>query len=288
MLSVAALASLFIGEPVGAQPVPAATLTPAADLCPVFVGRIDRLDADGSRYAVGLVTYGGTGSVSGSLAVYDGDKRYEVPFERVRAIDPTDPKAHPQPLVVRFAQPVTIDGAVVDALGPAPRRPCTTPYQPWTKNGPLAPVVGHEATVHASGIDPSALARRYGHSDVFDEDALWKSFDADAAQIEPVDAGPAVAAPMSCPPNTDEKPHTLRAGEAFIPATYPGGVGVVDVLVTIGSDHSLITSAILSSSGNRDVDRSVLDAVKRSGFTAGQFRCAPAAGSYVFSVIMVD
>jgi TonB family protein len=274
-------ASLFIGEPAGAQSAPATTLTLAADLCPVFVGRVDNLDGIGTRYAVGLVTYGAAGNASGSIAIYSNDLRYDVPFKDIRTVNPTDPHAKPAPLVVRFTKPVTIDSAVVDTLG-TPAKACTTPYQPWTKNG-LAPVIGHELAARRSvGVDPAMVAQ----SDVFDEEALWKTFDADAGRATAVDAGDASLATAACSTG-GARPVMVHAGDVDIPPTFVGRTVIVAALVTIGSNGSLIASEIVESSGNRDLDRNVLNAAKHGSFQGGQFRCVPDAGSYLFTVTVI-
>jgi TonB family protein len=281
LLSALIVTGLLVGGSAGARTARAATPMAAAALCPVFVGRIDNLDGIGTRYAIGLVTYGAAGSTSGSLAIYSNDLRYEVPFKDIRAVDPTDPHAKPQPLVIRFKQPVIIDAAVVDALG-TPVKACPTPYQPWTKNG-LAPVIGHElAARRGVSVDPAVVAP----NDVFHEDALWKTFDADAARVTALDADDATLATTACSTGS-ERPVMVQAGDVDIPATFVGHTVIVAALVTIGSNGALISSAIVGSSGNRELDRNVLNAAKHGSFKGGRFRCVPAAGSYLFTVTVI-
>ncbi|MGD1067605.1 MAG: hypothetical protein ABR975_12380, partial [Vulcanimicrobiaceae bacterium] len=213
LLCIVIATGLLVGGAAGTRTARAAAAMTSADLCPVFVGRIDNLDGIGTRYAIGLVKYGAPGSASGSVALYSNDLRFEVPFKDIRTVDPTDPHAKPQPLVIRFTRPVTIDSAVVDALG-APVKACTTPYQPWTKNG-LAPVIGHElAARRGVSVDPGVTAP----NDVFHEDALWKTFDADATRATAIDAGDGTLAITACS-TVSERPVMLQAGDVDIPAT---------------------------------------------------------------------
>jgi len=260
--------------PAAAAPPPPPTHT----LCPVFVGRIDRLDEAGTRYAVGLLTYGESGTTSGTIAFFAGDERYEVPFANALADDPTDAGASPEPIVVQFARPVTLTAAVVAALG-SPPAACSAPYMPWTQNGRIAPALAHEwFSSRVARPSPGPMP-----ADMLDESKLWEGFDAEARTASAVEAGtPIAVAPCA---QKDHVPSLSgRPGLAWMPplVTHGPSAYTTDVLVAIDADGTLLNAATLVSSSNKTFDHVALVAAQQSTFRAGQFRCAPVAGSYVF------
>ncbi|HTW86333.1 MAG TPA: hypothetical protein VMD91_19840 [Candidatus Sulfotelmatobacter sp.] len=251
---------------------------PSSDLCPVFVGRVDALDDAGTRYAFGLLTYGGSGSASGTLAVYAADKRYSVPFTDAFVDDPTESTSRPRPLVVRFARPVTVSGAVVASLG-APAAPCPTPYLPWTANGRVAQFVGHQRLFYDAESD------RHQESDaaVIDERQLWNGFDAAAANVAPVDAGDGVPAARCT--QDDRGASVTHVERALIPAIVPAGPFAYRsaVLVTLDATGAVVAAAtVVSAREDVPLDAAALTVAEHSSYRPARFRCAPAAGSYVF------
>jgi hypothetical protein len=280
MRRVVALIALLVSE-FAVTPLPAHAESAAGsnEICPVFVGRVDKLDTAGTRYAVGFLTYGGSGTASGTVGLYAGNDRYDVPFKDVAVADPTDPGVRPQPFVVHFAQPVTITGAVVTALG-ATAASCSAPYMPWTENGRVAPYVGGENFFwHMRPPNP-----RPKPVEVIDEASLWKRFDEDAARSTPAEATSRVATPPCAEPNRSA--NLAEPTRANMPPFVPDRnyASVSSALVTIGPNGDLVSTTLIVSSHYAPLDQAVLNAAKRSTYTPGRFHCAAVAGSYVFQL----
>ncbi len=270
---MAGVFALGLAQLVGSLAV--AEKPPAAALCSALVGRVDKLDDANTRYAVALFTHDGTHAVSGTLALYQGDDRYDIHFTSATAADPRDPAATPTPVVVRFATPVDVDGALVitsESTGCAAS-------EPW--NSHSVGVTGRIGAVFVGMVRPARLGPPPSNPD----DALWARFhaavpDAPVLAPDPVVREPHVACERANVPETTAyvaEPTELNA--AFAHYAH----GQADVLVTIDDTGAVVKTRIERSSGSAVIDRGALADVEASTFRTPIFHCRPYGGSYVFT-----
>lgn len=243
-----------------------------AGLCPAFVGRVETLDATKTRYAIALFTHDGTQAVSGTLALYHGDDRYDVHFRDATAADPRDRGATPSPVVVQFETPVDVDGASAVTSEPAG---CAA-SEPWGPNSPVTGRIGAVVVGTRQSVDLGATPSN-------PDDALWMRFRVAASTAAAIVPDPVV-----------REPH-VDCARATIPATTGrvveprqleiAGYGGrrVDVLVTLDATAAVVQTRVERSSGSPDVDRGALAAAAGSSFRAAFFHCRPYGGRYIFT-----
>jgi len=239
--------------------VPAASAAPAADAwCNVTVGIV--APAGPNRLAFGLTTPAGSGRASGTLSIFTGSARYDVPFHDVVVphvlADGADHSA--TPIVVQFPTAVTLDAAIVTSLDTPAPKPCRPYYSPYSRHG----------TIGWSRIEsPAAFAER----------AL-----ATAALKAP---RPVPYAPAICESRVT-LPSTITAYEPDMPdsATAKKWKGDTTVLVTVDVDGRAVDAQTQTSSGHPELDVLAEDAARRSLFQPGTFDCSPVVGTYLFVV----
>ena len=243
-------------------PVPSATQTAspavaALTYCPLSTS-VRVLDYTRTRYAVSFRALE-TGRASGTLALWAGDRRYDVPFHDVVALDSRDRISPETGFVVRFAAPTMLDGAVVTAIdNGGTLRPCDPWFAPWV---PAA----------RSGPDGRTTEERTA------EDRFLSRARAAVA----IDAQPAIADPTTC--STPNRPaHTVYAVSPDRPSPILTGVAVVMVL--LDPPDKITGARIETTSGNRSLDLVALSAARRSEFQGQIFRCRHVMGGYLFSV----
>ena len=251
---------------------------PAAALCSAFVGRVDAFDATNTRYAAALFTHDGTHAVSGTLALYHGDDRYDVRFESATAADPRERDATPSPIVVHFDTPVDVEAALVvtsESTGCAPR-------EPWRRN--FLYVTGQIGAVSVGGGRRAPLGPPLSNP----AEAIWVRFHAAAANAAQLTSEPVVREPhVDCarpnvPATTAFVAEPTQLESSF--AHYGGGR--VDILVTLDATGAVVKTRVEQGSGSIDIDRGALDDAAASKFRAGSFHCRSYGGSYIFTAYL--
>jgi TonB family protein len=263
----AILMSLLAGVDAPAQttPPPSATLAPIAPTpagwCPLSTIVRD-LDDTHTRFAVSLESFN-TGRASGTVALWAGDRRYDVPFHNVVAVDSRVPEKEQAAVVVRFPTPITLDGAVVTAIDDGGgMRPCDPWYSPW-----IAPA---QLGISVQAADESE-----------DKARIEAMFLAAARTIAPVEAPTPVADPSRC--TTPYR--AARTVHDFEPESPQfAGKGTAFVQVLLDPSDKISGVRIERSSGRRALDETALRAARLSEFQGQIFRCRHVMGSYLFSI----
>jgi hypothetical protein len=126
--SVATVLGLLTAYVFAAQQVRAAAPTPVPEsFCGARTAVVTALDGEhGARtYAVAFQAAGDSpGLLSGTLTMYAGASRYDIPFHNAKAY-PTIDLATLTPLVVRFPSIVSIDAVYLSAIDAPDGGPCT-------------------------------------------------------------------------------------------------------------------------------------------------------------------
>jgi len=199
------------------------------------------------------------GVASGTLFLYAGDTRYDVPFADVTATSMND-VAKATPIVIHFATPVPIDHVMVASLdGPG--------------GGPCLAFVG-------------------GTTRSFGEKPLFEAFMQRARRMTPVGAPPLVTLTH---PNCTDPDHEARllkganvpipsaADRSFAEQRFGPGPVTVDVVVVL-DNQARIVSATVPKPGFRPLDDGAVFAALHSTYSAATFRCEGTGGSYRFVV----
>jgi hypothetical protein len=229
--------------------------SPGGPWCPVSVGWRE-LDGAHTRYALTFRSFD-TGRASGTVALFAGDKRYEVPFNTV-ALDTRDITTPETPVVVRFAAPTPLDGAVVTSLDEGGvARSCDPWFSPWVARAPLS-----------SARTP-------------DEQKRVDQFLATARAAVPVDAPNAVADPLTCT-TPYRAGRTTHPGEAQTP--YPVEPVMALVLVVLDTADHVLFVRTERTTKHPALDASALNAARESTFEGQIFRCRHVVGAYLFGV----
>jgi hypothetical protein len=243
-------------------PAPSATTTaspaPAAlAYCPLSTG-VRELDDSRTRYAVSFRALE-TGRASGTVSLWAGNRRYDVPFRDVVALDSRDRISPETSFVVRFPAPTTLDGAVVTAIDEGGTlHPCDPWFSPWVRGAP-------------SGPDYRSPEER----------TTEERFLSRARAAVAVDAPPAVADPVTCSAPT-RSGRTVYAVSPNSPSPILSGLAVVMVL--LDPSDKIAGVRIERSSGNRSLDIVALSAARGSEYQGQIFRCRHVMGGYLFSV----
>lgn len=239
-----------------APPSPAAVPTPA--WCPLST-RVRDLDETHTRYAVSFRSLE-TGRASGTVALWAGDRRYDVPFHNVVALDTRDRNSPETSITVRFTAPTVLDGAVVTALDDGTgSRPCEPWFAPWVPNAPQLP--GRQTRQERADEDRFVMRAR---------------------AATPIDAPTPVSDPTTC--TTPNRPATtVRAAVPGRPPTAPMS-GLVVVMVVLDPTDKIVGARIQRSAGDAGLNNTALDAAQRSEFKGQLFRCRHVMGAYLFTV----
>lgn len=259
MLLASVDASAQTAPPPSATPAPIAP-TPAG-WCPLSID-VRELDYTRTRFAVSLTSLD-IGRASGTVALWAGDRRYDVPFHNVVAVDSRVPWKPQVAVVVRFPEPIALDGAVVTAIDDGGgMRPCDPWYSPW--------------------IAPARLGISVQAADESQEGArIAALFLAAARTMAPVEAPTPVADPLRCT-TPYRAARTVHEFEPETPGAAGAGTAVVHVLLDPSDKISSVR--ISHSSGRRALDEIALRAARLSEFQGQIFRCRHVMGSYLFSI----
>jgi hypothetical protein len=246
------LGSNLIGVPLGADaqsaPSPAPSSLPACE----FSMNVQSVDA--KRVALRFFTSGPPGPISGTAALYAGDRRYDVTFHNAWARTTAETgRVDVQPVVVRFPEPIDIDGVVITAVDAPPRPACrehSAPFIPWKYR-----------------LDPNS-----GEGQAF---------------LERVNALPALDAPAPL-----MLPHTCPVrfahGRTVAAATPRGGGenngGVAYVLVSVDASDHVAGVRLSRSSGDAKQDTIALETARLSTFETEIFNCVKRPNDYIFTV----
>ncbi|MEA2786293.1 MAG: hypothetical protein QOF71_2397 [Candidatus Eremiobacteraeota bacterium] len=249
--------------PVSAQTAPGpsapAASAPSATLkyCPLST-RVHDVDDTHTRYAVSMRALE-TGRASGIVALWAGNRRFDVPFRDVLALDSRDRISPETSFTVRFAAPTTLDGAVVTAIDEGGTlRPCDPWFAPWI---PVSRTAPDRRTAEERTTEERFLSR--------------------ARAATPIDAPAAVADATTCAvPNQSAR--TVYAVTPDRPRF--GGTGLTVVMVLVDPTDKVAGARIQTSSGNRQLDEVALSAARLSEFQGQIFRCRHIMGGYLFSV----
>ncbi|MBV9102614.1 MAG: TonB family protein [Candidatus Eremiobacteraeota bacterium] len=197
--------------------------------------------------------------LSGTVTVYSGDDRYDIPFhDAVAAPDVDGPEHQPHPIVVRFPDRVTIDAAYLSAIDGPHGGPCNV-GNVWFHNAPSV---------------------RSTFTDLRDQ----RTFEQSKAVVQ-------IAAPVPTkeprPCGTPDSPGRLvHASQASWPqfAKLRGEDGQVTIEVFVRSDGGVGSTRVWSSSGYKDLDDEAIRSAVTSKFEAPTFRCRRVFGTYKFYV----
>jgi hypothetical protein len=244
---------------VSAQTAPASPVAvPTPAWCPLST-RVRDLDDTHTRYAVSFRSLE-TGRASGTVALWAADRRYDVPFHNVVALDSRDRISPETSLTVRFSAPTVLDGAVVTALDDGSgSRPCEPWFAPWVPNAPQLP--GGQTRQERTDEDRFVMRAR---------------------AATPTDAPAPVPDPLTC--TTPNRPgRTVRAAEPGRPPSAPMS-GLAVVMVLIDQSDKVIGARIQRSAGDVGLNNVALSAAQRSEYQGQIFRCHRVVGAYLFTV----
>jgi len=190
---------------------------------------------------------------SGTLAIFVGEERYNVPFADAVAVARPEELAAATPIVVRFQDGSAPTGAYIAALGGAGGVRCSI-GNPWT--------FGRRV-----GVDTSVLRA--------------------AAQGAPVTEAPSpVLDPAPSCPQPNQDVIVTYPALPVIPAGIQGQEGIAQVTVFVGANSQIVDASIYRSSGMPLLDRAALDSALGSKYRAEMFRCRPVAGTYLYRVML--
>jgi TonB family protein len=248
---LAMLGFVLIGAPVGVDAQSAPTRAPSSP--PTCEFRMNVAAIDAKRVALRFFTSGPSMPISGTAALYAGDRRYDVAFHNAYART-TDVSGYVdvQPVVVRFPGPVDIDGVVITAVDAPPQPACreqSHPFIAW--KFPLDP---------GSGEGQAFLAR--------------------VNALPALDAPPPLMLPHTCPARNAHG----RTVAAATPRYGAGNGGVATVLVSIDAADHVAGVRLLHSSGDDKQDASALETARLSTYETDIFNCVKRANDFVFTV----
>jgi TonB family protein len=177
----------------------------------------------------------------------------------VVALDSRDRITPETPIVVRFAAPTALDGAVVTAIDEdGTLHPCDPWFAPWVPGAPSGP---DYRTPEERTTEERFLSR--------------------ARAAVAIDAPSAVADPVPCTAPS-RRGRTVYAMSPNSPSPVLSGRAVVMVLLDPSDKISGVR--IQRSSGNRSLDNVALSAARSSEFQGQIFRCRHVMGAYLFDV----
>ena len=266
------------GAPFANFTVPAVAVTSGGAPCAAYAGHLERLDDAGSRYAVALFSHERTHSVSGVLALYHGDDRYDVRFANAIAADPRDDSATPTPLVVGIDPAAPVEAAVVTSLGGTPCAPMSEPVRTGS------PYVTGRIGSTQVGTRPH---QRFGAPPSNPGDAFWQRFRAATASAPALTPDAVVHETHVACATPNRAATTLfvasNHGVLDFDALARGAGGQAYVLVTLDDADKVTSARIERPSGSSDVDRASLAIVADSQFRSPLFYCRAYGGSWLFA-----
>jgi hypothetical protein len=209
---------------------------------------------DAKRVALRFYTTGPSGPISGTAALYAGDRRYDVAFHNAYARTTRDRgQGDVIPVVVRFPSPVDIDGVIISAIDSPPQPACRehgTPFMPWK---------------FPRGSEP-------GQDRGFRErvDALT-----------PLDAPAPVLLPHTCPVRNA---HARTVAAATLRGGGENNGREAYVVVSLDAADRVAGVRISRSSGDPKQDAIALETARLSAYETEIFNCEKRANDYIFTV----
>jgi len=213
---------------------------------------------NGRTYAVAFETFAPfPGRLSGTVTLFSGARRFDVPFANVIAVPATATGALTAvPIAIHFTETVHIDAAYLSAIvGPNP--------------GPCG--FGFIALRNDEGTRGRDLTE------------LDRVLRVRARDIKPLEAPLPVDDPVACEtPKVDAS--IAHAATPHYPdlAGQRGDVGETQIAVAVAADNTILAAWVWKSSGSKDLDEAALAAAKASRFTAGTYHCQRVFGLYIF------
>jgi len=198
--------------------------------------------------------------MSGTVALYSGDRRYDVHFgDIVAAGSVASALSDATPVVVHFPAPMSIDAAYLAQLGGPSGGPCALAYV-WTK-----------PATKAQGAFGSILS-------AFEADIRKR-----AASLAPIEASAvAVEAKPSCASPT-VRPLVLKAAPRDVGA-FQTGTGFYIIETSLSQNGAVVDSWLWGSAARPDLSVAgpLLKEARESSYAPATFRCHPVS-SVVFS-----
>jgi hypothetical protein len=251
----------------GDQAAAAPSAAPAAQAmeCPAHVFTVVPLQSGNtsSTYAISFETAGpAAGRLSGVVALYSGNDRYDVHVQSVVAAgSAAGTLSSATPAVVHFPKPVTIDAAYLVSLDGDDGGPCEASFA-WLKQPPS------RSSVLKTVIDS------------FDNELRQK-----AAHVAAVDAPQAArqAAPACKDPN--QPPRLTRRAQSQMVGGDQLATGAVITEVALSETGSVVDAWIWGWAGPPGTtsilgDFAIQEA-KQSGYAPATFRCQAIASLYL-------
>ena len=235
----------------GAQSAP----SPAPSAAPACEFRMNVFNVDENRVALRFFTSGASGPISGTAALYAGDRRYDIAFHNAYAKTTVGEigRVGVQPVVVRFPAPTEIDGAVITDVVAPPRPACrdySTPFIAWKFR-----------------YDPKSAE---GQAELANVNAL-----------PALDAPSPVMLPHTCPVRTA---HARTVAAATPRGGGENNGGAAAVLVSIDASDRVAGVRIARSSGDPKQDAIALETARLSTYETEIFNCVKHPNDYIFTV----
>lgn len=260
LFACTAVALALLAGAVRAQPTPApsASTQPAASGCLARLSAVVPIDADASgkaqTYAFMLTSLGlDPGRASGTIAVYAGNERYEVPFSRVIATGARDSSLDgATPIPVRFPRRLAVDGGYVASLADPEPGKCIPAY-PWTPKN---------AAAKLAQPNMAKLRKRLETAKVVE-----------------------APTPLSETTPTCAHPYAAASVKSVVTPVAPEAAqdmeGSVETIVSLDGAGAVLDVEVWRSSGHDPLDRAAAKAALASKFNPEVFRCANVPASYV-------
>lgn len=244
-----------LAQPASSQPSPAAT---DQALCLALLENLTPLDpAPGdvaTTYAMSLSSLNDApGVASGTVALFTGDQRYEVPFKGATVRGDLQKDVAATPIVVRFPRPIHVSRAYVSSLVAPSGGPCSPLSTPasWKIE---AETPAHIAFMQAARALHPAAAPAGVHA----EPAQCAGPDRDAATK--VAVAPAVPSM----------------------ASQQGATGTAQIAVILTDDARVVGVKVFRSSGNWLLDDAALAGALKSSYQTEIRNCLAIGGIYIY------
>jgi TonB family protein len=209
----------------------------------------DSPEGASDKWAVSLATFGDkVQHVSGTLALYAGNDRYDVPVQDAVARSIAIRRSVQPPVVIRFPAPVKIEGGYLASVEGAGAGRCT-------------PEGGLTRVASSNPIDEAAVANA-------------RAYDAP----NPI-ADPSGSCATPFVDSTTTKVAGLQVPDG---ATENHEGGTVEWVVLIDETGKVIGLHLLESSDYSDLDRAAAQSAQSSSYLPALFRCVPIRSFYVF------
>jgi TonB family protein len=241
-------------------PAPTASPQPAASGCLARLSAVVPVDADASgraeTYALMLSSLGlDAGRASGTVALFAGNERYEVPFSRVVATGARDLSLDgATPIFVRFPRRLAVDGGYVASLADPEPGKCIPAY-PWTPKNAAAKLSQPNVTKLRGRLLTATVV----------------TAPPPVGETIPVCAHPYAAASVK------------TAAAPALPEAAQDMEGSVETLVSLDGAGAVVDVEVWHSSGHDQLDRAAARAALVSKYAPEIFRCAGVPSSYVFA-----